>query len=77
MIPNELGEIDFSNGHSGGPIKIRGYQRGNCGTLLKLTSLELISSPDFYKGNDSRSFIIRSRKRKLKIDFFRNSLNIA
>ena len=70
MIPNELREIDFSIGHSGGLIKIKGYQKGNYGALLKLTSLELISLPDFHKANISRSFIIRNGKRKLTIQFY-------
>ena len=37
---------------------------------MELTSLELISLPDFHKANDSRSFIIRNGKRKLTIGFY-------
>ena len=70
MIPNELREIDFSIVHSRGLIEIKGYQKGNWWTLLKLTSLELILLPDFHKANDSQSFIIRNGKRKLTIDFY-------
>ena len=70
MPPNELREVDFSIVHSGGHIEIKGYQKGNWRTLIKLTSLELISLPDFHKANDSRSFIIRNGKRKLTIDFY-------
>ena len=70
MLPKELSEIDFSIGHSGGHIEIKGYQEGNWRTLIKLTSLELISLPDFHKANDSRSIIIRNGKRKLTIDFY-------
>ena len=70
MIRNELREIDFSVGHSGGHIEIKRYQKGNWRTLIKLTSLELISLPDFHKANDSRSFIITNGQRKLTIDFY-------
>ena len=38
-------------------MEIKGYQKGNWGTLLKLTSLELISLPDFHIANDSRSLL--------------------
>ena len=34
MTPNELKEIDFSRGHSGGLIGIKGHQKGYCGTPL-------------------------------------------
>ena len=70
MIPKEVREIDFSIGHSGGHIEIKGYQKGNCRTLIKLTSRELISLLDFLKANDSRSFNIRNGERKLAIDFY-------
>ena len=65
MIPKEPKEIDFSIGHSGGHIEIKGYQKRNWGTPKKLTSTEVLSLVDFHKANDSRSFIIRNGKRNL------------
>ena len=70
IIPNELGETDFSFGHSGGHIDIKRYRKSNWRTLIKQISLELISWLDFHKANDSRSFIIRNGKRKLTMDFY-------
>ena len=70
MVPNELRELDFSIGGTGGSIEIKGCQNGNSGTPIKLTSLELITLPDFIKGNDNRLFIIRNGKRKDILDFY-------
>ena len=77
MIPNELREFDFSIRHNGGIIEIKGYQKGNWGTLLKLTSLKLISLPDFHKANDSCSFIIRNRKKEVDDRFSLKMLSIS
>ena len=77
MIPNEPKEIDFSIGHSGGHIEIKGYQKRNWGTPKKLTSLEVLSLPDSHKANDSRSFIIRNAKKKLDESFLPKILSIS
>ena len=70
MLPNELRGIDFSISHSEGFIETKGYQNGNWRSLIKLTSLEMLSLPDFHAANDSRSFNIRNGKRKFTIDFY-------
>ena len=71
-IPNRPRENDFSIEFSGGLIEIKRYQKSNWWTLIKLTLLELISLLDFQKANDSRSFNINNRKRRLTIDFYPN-----
>ena len=70
MLTNQVRELDFRIGRRGGHIEIKGCRNSNGETLVELTYLELITLPDFCKGNDNLLIIIRNGKRKLTIDFY-------